>query len=167
MVRFPCPKCGRRLKAPRAKAGSKATCTTCGEKMLVPGTAGGTPSNGAAGNDTPAAVFAFAATPEHSHGEGGESFAFTTAVPAASTATVAPGPVESFADLWLTPEPPSGPHPENADESPPLRWSVAVIAGACGLLLVIGLVLFLIGVIGGDDDPNPRDERSSLVGGRF
>jgi hypothetical protein len=35
MIRFPCPKCGKRLKAPWDKVGSKATCS-CGEKMLVP-----------------------------------------------------------------------------------------------------------------------------------
>jgi hypothetical protein len=83
-----------------------------------------------------------------------------------------PGAGGGFSDLWLTPEPPSDARiedvqAEDANEAPPLRWSVAVIAGACGLLLVAGLVLFLIGVIGGDDDPTPRDDRSSLVGGRF
>jgi DNA-directed RNA polymerase subunit RPC12/RpoP len=180
MVRFPCPKCGRRLKAPRDKAGSKATCTTCGEKMLVPGTpvsavvaAAGPPgsasTNGAADSDSPAAVFAFASPGARArdNDEPAASFDFTSPAPAAPAAALAPRPVDSFADLWLTPEPASdNAHPETANEPPPLRWSVALIAAVCGILIVAGLVLFLMGVIGGDEEPNARDDRSSLVGGR-
>src|SRR2546427_12734820 len=154
MVRFPCPKCGRRLKAPRDKARSRATCTTCGERMLVPGTPAGTSTNGtskngAAGNDSPAEVFAFgAAAAAAAYGnEPAETFDFTTAAPAVpagpvaampvAAIPVAPAPADTFSDLCLTPEPPSAAHWENADQ-PPLRWSVALIAAACGLLLALG-----------------------------
>lgn len=36
MIRFPCPKCGKRLKAPAEKGGLVATCQKCGTKMPVP-----------------------------------------------------------------------------------------------------------------------------------
>src|SRR5438270_471410 len=39
LIRFPCPKCGKRLKAPADRTGSRVTCSACGEKMLVPGAA--------------------------------------------------------------------------------------------------------------------------------
>lgn len=55
MLRFPCPKCGRRLKAPLDKVGSKATCS-CGEKMLVP--------NGSVGDSGEAACLAIPESPE-------------------------------------------------------------------------------------------------------
>jgi Tfp pilus assembly protein PilF len=37
MLRFACPNCGKKLKAPAASAGSKCTCGRCGQKLVVPG----------------------------------------------------------------------------------------------------------------------------------
>jgi hypothetical protein len=36
MFRFPCPSCGKRLKAPEDKVGVKVTCTRCGRALQVP-----------------------------------------------------------------------------------------------------------------------------------
>ena len=36
VIRFTCPACGKRLKAPRAAAGRAATCRRCGAAVTVP-----------------------------------------------------------------------------------------------------------------------------------
>ena len=35
-IRFLCPSCGKRLKAPAASAGRKTLCTGCGTKVIIP-----------------------------------------------------------------------------------------------------------------------------------
>src|SRR4051812_9512924 len=53
LIRFPCPKCGKRLKASPDAVGSSATCTRCGEKLLVPDAAATTEPPGAEPADVP------------------------------------------------------------------------------------------------------------------
>ncbi len=36
LVRFPCPNCGKWLKADSAEAGRKGSCRACGSKFVVP-----------------------------------------------------------------------------------------------------------------------------------
>ena len=35
-IRFECPSCGKKLKAPAADAGRKSICTGCGQKVVIP-----------------------------------------------------------------------------------------------------------------------------------
>lgn len=39
MIRFNCPNCGKRLKAPDEGAGQRTKCPTCGTRLLVPAAA--------------------------------------------------------------------------------------------------------------------------------